>query len=64
MELVTPGWVTALRGIGVVCNIYNMAKVSDNVIEGLEENWNKIYTRIQAFFKNKKIGELYFEVEE
>ena len=32
-------------------------------IELDEENWNKIYTQIQAFFKNKKIGELYFEIE-
>ena len=29
-----------------------------------EENWNKIYAQIQAFFKNKKIGEFYFEVED
>ena len=36
----------------------------NGTVELDEENWNKIYTRIQAFFKNQKIGELYFEVEE
>jgi hypothetical protein len=43
MDLVTPAWITALRGIGVVCNIYNIAKTSDDVIEGLEEKmgWNQ-----------------------
>jgi len=42
MDLVTPTWVTALRGIGVVCNIYNIAKTGDDVMEGLEEKmgWN------------------------
>ncbi len=42
MDLVTPTWVTALRGIGVVCNIYNIAKSGDDVMEGLEEKmgWN------------------------
>jgi|TARA_Y100000310_G_C20690923_1_gene822140 hypothetical protein len=28
-----------------------------------EEDWGKIYTRIQAFFEKQKIGEIYFEVE-
>lgn len=37
MDLVIPGWISALRGIGVVCNIYNIAKASDDVIENLEE---------------------------
>ena len=37
MDLVTPTWVTAWRGSGVVCNLYSMAKVSEDVIEGLEE---------------------------
>ena len=37
MELVTPTWISALRGIGVVCNIYNIAKTGDDVVEGLEE---------------------------
>ncbi|MDP6845739.1 MAG: hypothetical protein QF460_02170 [Candidatus Nanoarchaeia archaeon] len=37
MDLVAPAWVSALRGIGVVCNIYNIAKASDDVIDDLEE---------------------------
>ena len=28
-----------------------------------EEDWSKIYARIQAFFDKQKIGEIYFEVE-
>jgi hypothetical protein len=37
MDLVIPSWISALRGIGVVCNIYNIAKAGDEVIEGLED---------------------------
>lgn len=43
MDLVAPTWVTALRGLGVVCNIYNIAKASDDVVDDLEEKmgWMK-----------------------
>ena len=37
MDLMIPSWISALRGIGVVCNIYNIAKASDDVIENLED---------------------------
>ena len=45
MDLVTPTWVTALRGIGVVCNIYNIAKASDDVVDDLEEKMGWIKKR-------------------
>jgi|TARA_Y100000310_G_scaffold280342_1_gene300015 hypothetical protein len=32
-------------------------------IELDEENWNKLCSEIQSFFKDEKIGEFYFEVE-
>jgi hypothetical protein len=37
MDLLIPSWITALRGMSIVCNIYNIAKVSDDVIEDLED---------------------------
>ena len=61
MDLVIPSWLSALRGIGVVCNIYNIAKASDDVIEELEDkmklNWGdrrRAKKLIKRHYKGRK----------